>query len=187
MAKQTKAVDGFIAALRRILAETPEEDALLLRIEPLVKGLALERSWLSPALYEADPALGYGTTLLHVEPDQSLFVVVDSWLPGRGVRPHDHDTWAVVAGVEGVERNTFWRRQDDGSRPGHAELQRLGERRIAAGEALLMPRGSIHSVVNEGAQTSLSLHVYGRHLNHTARRQFDVENRRELPFRIEPR
>ncbi|NQD96191.1 cysteine dioxygenase family protein [Pseudomonas sp. CrR25] len=187
MAIQVQGLNGFIAALRRLVEEAQEEAELLARVEPLVKGLALQRSWLRPAMYEADPALGYGTTLLHVEPDRSLFVVVDSWLPGRGVRPHDHDTWAVVAGIEGVERNTFWQRLDDASRPGYAELQRLGEQTIAAGETLRMPRGSIHSVVNEGPQTSLSLHVYGRHLNDTARRQFDPENRRELPFLIEPR
>jgi predicted metal-dependent enzyme (double-stranded beta helix superfamily) len=131
--------------------------------------------------------LGFGTTLLHVEADQSLFVVVDSWLPGRGVRPHDHDTWAVVVGVEGEERNLFWRRLDDASRPGHAELECCGEQRIGAGEVLLMPSGGIHSVINEGQSTSLSFHVYGRHLNHTRRRQFDPELKLELPFVIDPR
>lgn len=59
--------------------------------------------------------------MLHVELDNSLFIVVDSWLPGRGVRPHHHGTWAVVDGVKGTERNVFWERTDGGSRPGHDE------------------------------------------------------------------
>jgi predicted metal-dependent enzyme (double-stranded beta helix superfamily) len=35
--------------------------------------------------------------------------------------PHNHGTWAVVAGVYGPERNAFWKRLDDGSRPGCAK------------------------------------------------------------------
>lgn len=50
-----------------------------------------------------------------------------------------------------------------------------------------MPRGTIQCVVNETAHTSRSLQVYGRHLNHTARRQFAPESRRELPIRSDPR
>lgn len=50
-----------------------------------------------------------------------------------------------------------------------------------------MPRSSIHSVINETPRTSLSFHVYGRRLNHTARRQLDLEHHRELPFIIDAR
>ena len=180
-------LESFVAALRTAVAAAPDEASLLAQVAPLARRLAAARSWLRPDMYHADPQLGFGTSLLHVEADQSLFVVVDSWLPGRGVQPHDHDTWAVVVGVEGVECNRFWQRLDDGSRPGHARLQCIGERRIGPGEAIEMPRGGIHSVINQGARTSLSLHVYGRHLNHTARRRFDLERDLELPFLIEAR
>jgi predicted metal-dependent enzyme (double-stranded beta helix superfamily) len=180
-------LEDFVADLRRIVGASEDEATILMQVQPLARRFAGERSWLCEAIYGADPALGFGTTLLHVEADQSLFVVVDSWLPGRGVQPHDHDTWAVVVGVEGVERNIFWQRLDDGSRPGHAELRCIGERTIAPGESIEMPSASIHSVINQGERTSLSFHVYGRHLNHTARRRFDPERNLELPFIIDAR
>lgn len=180
-------LERFIDDLRRIVATAADEASLLAQVAPLAKRVVAERSWLRADMYSADPALGFGTSLLHVEADQSLFVVVDSWLPGRGVPPHDHDTWAVVVGVEGSERNIFWQRLDDATRPGYAELQRLDEQSIAPGQVLAMPSGSIHSVINETSHTSLSFHVYGRHLNHTARRQFDPERNLELPFIIDAR
>jgi predicted metal-dependent enzyme (double-stranded beta helix superfamily) len=180
-------LNDFVADLRRIVRVAEDETSILAQVQPLARRFASERSWLREAMYSAEPSLGFGTTLLHAEADHSLFVVVDSWLPGRGVQPHDHDTWAVVVGVDGTERNIFWQRLDDATRPGYAELQRIGEQCIGPGEAALMPSGTIHSVSNETQRTSLSFHVYGRHLNHTARRQFDPEHNLELPFIINAR
>lgn len=180
-------LERFVTDMRRIVVSAEDEADLLYQLVPLAQQVVAARSWLCAEMFHADPELGFGTSLLHVEADQSLFVVVDSWLPGRGVQPHDHDTWAVVVGVEGSERNLFWQRLDDGHQPGHARLACIGERSIAAGEALVLPRGSIHSVINPGDRTSLSFHIYGRHLNYTARRRFDPERNLELPFLIETR
>jgi hypothetical protein len=41
---------------------------------------------------------------------------------------------------------------------------------------------SIHSVLNETDRVTVSLHVYGRHLNYTGRSQFDPERKTETPF-----
>lgn len=187
MTESGYSLGAFIEDLRGVIQAEAGEAGILARVGPLVRRIAEELGWLSAAMYEADPVLGYGTTMLHVEPDHGLFVVVDSWLPGRGVPPHDHDTWAVVVGLEGVERNLFWQRSGDVSQSGHVELQCINEQQIWPGEVLLMPAGTIHSVLNETQGTSLSLHVYGRHLNYTDRRQFDLQNKCELPFRINPR
>jgi predicted metal-dependent enzyme (double-stranded beta helix superfamily) len=90
--------------------------------------------------------------------------------------------WAIVVGVDGPEKNVFWERTDDRSRPGYAELRKVGEKVFAAGEVVAMPTGMIHSVSNESDRISLSLHVYGKHVNFTQRSQFDPEQRTEKPF-----
>jgi hypothetical protein len=45
-----------------------------------------------------------------------------------------------------------------------------------------MPAGTIHSVRNESTQITLSLHVYGKHINFTQRSQFDPDRRMHTPF-----
>lgn len=178
-------ITEFVKDLRTIVTNTEDETEILSQVQPLACRAAGERSWLREKMYIADLDLGFGTTLLHAEPDNSLFVVVDSWLPTRGVRPHDHGTWAVVVGITGTERNVFWKRVDDGSRPGYAKLRKVREEEITESGAVAMHTGEIHSVVNHTDETTLSFHVYGRHLNYTGRSQFDTEKNLEIPFIIE--
>ena len=183
----TRCIETFVANARALMQATNSEEELLDQLAPLVQGVAVNPDWQSDDMFIADPDLGFGSTLLHAEADLSLFVVVDSWLPGRGVRPHDHGTWAVVAGVTGPEHNVFWERVDDGTSPPHAELRKIREAVVSVGEVVCMKTGEIHSVENRTQETTPSFHVYGRHLNHTGRSQFDIENGLEIPFIIETR
>jgi len=133
-------------------------------------------------MYEADPEQGFGVHLLHEEPDHTLAIFAVSWLPGRGTPPHDHGTWALVAGVNGPEMNKFFDRIDDRSRPGHAQLKKIGEKVFGEGEIVAMPTGGVHIVWNETDKVTLSLHIYGKHINFTGRSQFDAEKQTESPF-----
>jgi hypothetical protein len=45
-----------------------------------------------------------------------------------------------------------------------------------------MPSGAIHLVWNETDKVTLSLHIYGKHINFTGRSQFDLESQTETPF-----
>jgi predicted metal-dependent enzyme (double-stranded beta helix superfamily) len=177
----------FIEDLRRTVGETSEPAAVIARLRPLVQRLALAKEWLRPQHYECDPEQGFGVHLLHEEPDHTLAVFAIGWLPGRGAPPHNHGTWAVVAGVDGPEKNVFWKRLDDGSRPGYAEIRKAGERTFGPGEVVAFLPDDIHSVTNETEQVTVSLHVYGKHLNYTGRSQFDPEKNAEMPFIVQTR
>ena len=109
--------------------------------------------------------------------------------PGRGFRvvappAAQPGTWAVVAGVDGLEKNVFWKRVDDGSRPGYAEIVDFGEKVFGAGDVVTFLPESIHSVTNDTAAVTVSLHVYGKHVNYTARSQFDPETRVAKEFKV---
>ena len=185
--KSSYPINRFVGDVLKVMKETQNEQLIISSVIPLAKRAAAELSWRKEGMYVADPKLGFGSTLLHAESDNTLFIVVDSWLPGRGVRPHDHGTWAVIVGVTGPEKNTFWQRIDDNSCEGHAELREIEEKTISVGDAVSMRTGDIHSVVNETSEVILSFHVYGKHLNHTGRSQYDIENNQEIPFVIETR
>ncbi len=176
------ALDRFVTDLRRITGEARDEKQAISALRPLVQRFALSGTWLEPCHYEADSDQGFGVHLLHEEPGHTLAVFAVSWLPGRGTPPHDHGTWAIVVGVDGPEKNMFWERMDDRSRAGYAELRQIGEKVFGPGDVLAMPTGMIHSVRNESDQVTVSLHVYGKHVNFTERSQFDPEKRSEAPF-----
>jgi predicted metal-dependent enzyme (double-stranded beta helix superfamily) len=178
------ALDQFVADLRRTRTECKDEREMLSRVRRLAPKFALAEGWVQRKHYEADPEQGFGVHVLHEEPDHTLAVFAVSWRPSRGTPPHDHGTWAVIVGVNGAEKNVFWERADDRTRPGYAELRRIGEKLADRGDVVAMPAGAIHSVVNESEHVTLSLHVYGKHVNHTERSQFDPARRTETAFKI---
>jgi predicted metal-dependent enzyme (double-stranded beta helix superfamily) len=139
----------------------------------LARDMAADTGWLEPAFYEAGEDQGFGISILHAEPGNGLFVETVSWLPGRGVAPHDHQTWGVVVGLDGSEANVTWRRLDDGTQAGYAEVEKAEEAMVEWGHVVTLLPHDIHSVHNDGADTSLSLHIYGRNLATVERSEFD--------------
>ena len=176
------ALAQFIADLRQVTSATPDEKQLLSKLRPMVKRIALDDGWRSERHYQAGEDQGFGVHVLNDEPDHSLFVAAISWLPGRGAPAHDHGTWAVIVGVDGPEKNTFYQRTDDRTKPGYAELHKIGKKVCGVGDVVALPAGAIHSVINESDRTTLSFHVYGRHLNHATRSQYDPVKKTAKPF-----
>ena len=184
MTNETYTLSDYIADLQTISASHKNDEAVVERVRPLAKRLALSKDWVDPRYYTCDEDQGFGAHLLHEEQDHTLAVFAFAWLPDRGTPAHDHGTWGVVAGVDGSEKNTFWKRIDDGSRPGYAELEWNGERMYGPGEVVSFLPGEIHTVWNNTDAITLSLHTYGKHINFTGRSQFDPEQRTETSFII---
>ena len=182
MKRDAYTLERLIEDMRQVTADRASEHETIAALRPLVRQFALSGLWRDARHYETDREQGFGAHLLHEEPDHSLAVFAASWLPGRGAPPHDHGVWAIVVGIDGSERNVFYERTDDRSRPGYAELQPIGEQVVRPGEVLAMPSGTIHSVTNDSDRVTLSLHVYGKHINFTRRSQFDLERHAEKPF-----
>lgn len=185
MTGRTDAIEQLVADLKEITTATRDPREIVAQVGPLVRELALAKTWLEAKHYDCDPQQGFGAHLLHEEQDHTLAIFAGAWLPGRGAPPHNHGTWAVVAGVIGAERNTLWTRVDDGSRPGYAEVRSQEDRVLGPGDILTLLPDSIHSVRNESASVTLSFHVYGKHVNHTDRAQFDPEGHTAREFIVE--
>jgi len=171
-------IADFVKDLRDAAAAAADESAAVERIKPLVGRLARSPSWVRAEHYECDPQQGFGVHVLHEEPDHGLWLVAVAWLPQRGAPPHNHGTWAVIAGIDGDEKNVLWRRRGE-------QLQRQGTEIVGPGKVAAFLSHAIHSVANEGERTSLSLHVYGRNLNFAQRSQFDPETGAEKPFKLQ--
>ena len=176
-------IHELAADVKRVIAQFDDEHQIISKVRPLaLRAAKAKESWLEDRMYRADQEQGFGVHLLHEEPDHSVAILALSWLPNRGAPPHDHGTWAVVAGVDGPEKNEFYERADDRTRFGHAELKKVGEKVCGVGDVVALPKGMIHSVWNESDAVSVSLHIYGKHINYTGRSQFDLEKHTETPF-----
>jgi predicted metal-dependent enzyme (double-stranded beta helix superfamily) len=154
---ETYTLPQFVEDLRRLAAASADTNELITRTKPFAARLAASPDLQARCRKECDPEQGFGFQLLHEEPDHDLAVALLSWLPGRGTPPHDHGTWGVVVGVEGDEVNTFYKRVDDGSRAGHAELKKLSEKVFGPGDVLGITPAIIHSVHNATDKISVSL------------------------------
>jgi predicted metal-dependent enzyme (double-stranded beta helix superfamily) len=118
-----------------------------------------------------DPT-GYRCHLLHAEPDGSFSVVALVWRPGQATPIHDHVTWCVFGVIQGAEHEERYTLRGDGW------LEQTGTAVNATGDVTgLAPPGDIHRVRNDGAQTAISLHIYGTdvsRLGSSVRRVYDL-------------
>ncbi len=180
-------ISNFVTELKAATAGVSDPAAVIQRISPIIAKMAADTSWVKPAYYQCDEDQGFGITILNEEPDHSLLVEAICWLPWRGVAPHDHQTWGIVFGIDGVEVNVDWRRRDDGSRPGFADIEIDRETDVSSGVVVSFLPDDIHGVRNDGDVPSLSLHVYGRSLSKTNRSEFDPINKTEKPCPVRKR
>ncbi len=89
----------------------------------------------------------------------SVYLVSD----GAGVSspPHEHQTWAVIVGLRGVERNTRYLRV-----PGQGRwVVQQGVTDVGAGEFLCMAESEIHATEVVGDGPTYHVHLYGRALS----------------------
>jgi predicted metal-dependent enzyme (double-stranded beta helix superfamily) len=175
------AIANLAADIKALLATTTNAGEITARVAELAKPLAADKSWIEPRCHETDDEQGIGIVILHREPDDGLLIETVCWQAGRGVAPHDHCTWGVVIGLEGEETNVTWRRLDDGSRSGFAELEKAEEMTVRNGDVCRLLPTDIHSVRNDGGTDSMSLHIYGNDLATTGRSEYDPINKIQRP------
>ena len=89
----------------------------------------------------------------------SLYLVSDG--PGSVSPPHEHQTWAVIAGGSGTELNHIYRRVEALSR--HVvEIERIT---LGSGNILILTAESIHATKVVGHKSTYHLHLYGKPLS----------------------
>ncbi|MEM6495538.1 MAG: cysteine dioxygenase [Pseudomonadota bacterium] len=96
--------------------------------------------------------------------------------PGGSVRPHNHATWAVVAGLDGCEENQLYDRVEGGYEPGKAEIKLAATTRVHDGEHIALMPDDIHSVATPGEIPRRHFHMYGLSLERLPKRlAYDME------------
>ena len=116
-----------------------------------------------------------GQETAHVDPEFGFHVMLHTNRASSNNTPHCHGpSWVVYGMAMNHVEMTEWKRIDDGSRDGYAELE-IGRRYVLGeGKARVYNEGVIHSL-NRPLETRL-VRVTGRDLDKTLRYRYDPAN-----------
>ena len=98
---------------------------------------------------------------LSEDEDNRFALYASTSMPGKGVHPHNHTTWAVIVGIHGDEHNIFYERTDDLSIEGRGELRESGRYTVSPGRGVTLMPDDIHSIHTSGKAQTVHLHMYG--------------------------
>ena len=164
---------GFIKDLSRITDAESSAAAIVAQAKPLLAKLIRQPDCIE-AKFKERGATAYGRYMLHRAPRFNVNVVV--WGPGDNAKAHNHDTWGLVGVIENEIQETRFRRKDDGSKPGYAELEVTAVLNNKAGmvSTLVPPNDDTHEMNNVTLRNTVEIHVYGKDLTDMPRLRFDV-------------
>lgn len=162
--QRAQAVRETIATVRAIEAQHGVSREALDLIRPELIRLA-SRTELFPA--ESFGNLpGRPGTIFHLAEDlDGRFALYGSaGSPGKAQPPHNHTTWACIAGVYGDEHNVFYDRVDDRTVEGQGKIAKSGELTVVKGKACSFLPDDFHTIEVVNGRESLHLHLYGKSL-----------------------
>ena len=105
-----------------------------------------------------------GIYRLSEDPDHRFALYASAGGAGKKVPPHNHTTWAIIAGVHGAERNVVYDRLDNRAREGFVQLRENAqkEKTLRTGDYIAyMPDDFHHIETPAGSGDALHLHFYG--------------------------
>ena len=115
-----------------------------------------------------------GIYRLSEDPDNRFALYASAGGPGKKVPPHNHTTWAIIAGVHGAERNVVYERLDNGAQENVVQLREAPskEKTLKRGDVItFLPDDFHHIETPVGSGNALHLHFYGLSLEHLPDRQ----------------
>lgn len=116
--------------------------------------------------------------ILHVDPQRRFSLRLYLWGPGEYSVPHDHNSWGVIGAVSDGYEVINYRRVDDGSREGFAQLVEVDRMVLDAGvtaSTLPLDQG-IHTTGNSTREVLITLNLYGPALPRGYIQYYDIKN-----------
>lgn len=171
----------FVADVRAVLGSVGSEPEALEQLRPVLAELLAEDGWLpdeyaGPADASKGMGGGIGQWLLFRSKDADLCLFTLVVPPWRTTPIHDHLAWGLVGLYRGEQAETVFRRLDDGSREGEAQLEVVERKLLERGGIydLLPPDGDIHSVTTITEEDSVSVHLLANDAGCIWRHAFDL-------------
>lgn len=159
--ERARAVRDFIAQVKALVPDparaTPEQLAPVAR---LLETLG-RRAELFPAeAFAVVPGRPTSIYRLAEDADGGYALYLSLGEPGKAQPPHDHTTWAIIAGVAGNERNEVYARSA-GAEPGRDVLTHVRRVDVAVGDSIVLGPADVHTIELVGDAPGAHLHFYG--------------------------
>ena len=124
---------------------------------------------------------------LSIDSDQRFALYLDCCDDDVETPPHNHTTWAVIAGVEGGELNRFYEETGQPAGGGRGPLAQVREYLGEPGTAVAMMPDDFHSIHVSGGRSNKNLHMYGLGLTELHERvKYDFATGTYAPFLPHP-
>lgn len=152
-----------LGELLQLAASMPETELELNTFRDAVSRLELSEALIEEHIGFCDET--YSRNLVMLTPVFEMLVMC--WRPGQLSTVHDHlDSFALSKVLRGTLFNRNYRRLDDGSVDGRAELEVVNDELIGPGDWSALDRGGIHQMGNapEADEDLVTLHFYARPL-----------------------
>lgn len=112
----------------------------------------------------------WGVYEVHEDPDGRFALYASAAHPGHAQPPHNHTTWACIAGVAGVEINRLYRIDAGGRIPGPSRLTKVAEIPVGPGDSIFLGPDDVHDICVAEPESAMHLHLYGLGLPRLDRR-----------------
>ena len=143
--KQLAVFEKFIQDLRAAWAEVPDMEARMKKGQQLLEALVKDEG-LRQASKSWPSTEGRKNLLFYEDPDYGFAVNGVVRIPGRKGSIHDHaHAWTAYGLLDGTESLERFRRIDDRSQEGHAELELESVTQGTPGKVDLVPPFDIHA------------------------------------------
>jgi predicted metal-dependent enzyme (double-stranded beta helix superfamily) len=179
-------LDNFIYDMEALLKKLPDQEKIFDTGSAWLERLVRDPGAI-PAQFRVPLGSGkrpnHGSYLLH-HGESGLSVTAVVWGPGDHAAPHDHHTWGMIGVMDNALTETRFRRIDDRSRDGYAQLEQDRRTLVKPGEvSLLIPDvDEIHQMDNFTDRPTVEVHVYGKDLRGLDRCRYNLETGEIRPF-----
>jgi len=166
-------LETFIHDVGLVLGETDDQYEITERVAPLLSTL-LASGYTLPPEYVRPAQDRHVNYPLFIAPDESWCVVSVVWNVGQRTPVHGHETWGVVGIYSGAEREIRY------MKPAAADagpMAPVGEQVWRGGQVTVCctTDDDVHSVIAEGDEPTIGIHVYGANLGTLERPAYDPD------------
>lgn len=159
--ERAQAVRAFIAQVRQLAPDAAQATpAQLAQVATLLEALGQRRDLFSAEAFAVVPGRPTSIYRLAEDIDGGYALYLSLGEPGKAQPPHDHTTWAIIAGVNGNERNEVYARasSQDPLRDTLTHVRRVD---VGPGSSIVLGPGDVHTIELVGDEPGAHLHFYG--------------------------